>query len=345
MIGSSFGQQLAQYQTSFLVEEKILASATTSVTFSNLDIIRDGGYEIEITGVNNNPANTLWYCYVNGDTTLSNYHSVWVGQSNNSAGTASWTTVAEPCRAFATGVGTRVFSKFEILFCPSTGLTTFFSKTRTMYTTSTTNSGWTGYHEHRVAQANINTLTIISDQDNGMGAGTIIRLYRKLNGNTATFIPLQSNLVADILVPTAVAQVNITGLDGNLHGGYEIDFMAISGATSAQHVKLFYNGDTNTANYTSHMLYGASTTPGANSSNPAFFASPSPTIGQSACYRANIILAGGKIGLTGNGYDRYPESVTFGTEYTASNLTSMSFVSATANALGAGSRIRVYRRK
>lgn len=343
MIGSSFGQQLAQYQTSFLVEEKILASSADSITFSNLNGIRDGGYTLEVMMIGG-AANAAIGIQFNGDTNTANYSQrrvLFASTVTGDNGTSPNNLIS------ISGASLTCFFKTEIMI--ANGNISTFGEGRQNYT----NGDYISINSVRYTPivANISSLSLQGYTINTstplagcFAAGTVIRLYRRINGNTAAFTPLQSNLVADILVPTAVAQVDITGLDGNLHGGYEIDFMAISGATSAQQVKLFYNGDTNTANYSSHLTYGTSSTD-ARSTNPAFFAALSPTIGHSTCYRANTVLANGKIATVGNGFDRFPQTTMHGTEYTASNLTSMSFVSATANAIGAGSRIRVYRRK
>jgi len=350
MIHSSLGT-VVQETSNFLVEEKIIASPTTSVTFSDLDGIKDAGYVLEIAGIINSAAASRWFCYVNGDTTLANYHSTWVGQSSNTGGTAAYSIVAEPYQAFGVGVGTRVFSKADILFCPGSGLTTFFSMTRSFHPTSTTNGGWSGYHEHRVAQVNITSLTITSDVANAIGAGTVIRLYRKKQGVPSAFPSAQGMLVADILVPTNVTQIDITGLDANLHGGYTILANVSNATSSSSLISCYVNDDVTAANYYTQQINADSTSLTATRYNTNRCMAMEASLGAAVFGMIEVSLGGGdrcRISSTtsrGNG-----SGITIDQEFctkvaTVSNITKLSFVAAVASSIAAGSRISVYRRK
>lgn len=351
MIHSSLGT-VVQETSNFLVEEKIIASPTTSVTFSDLDGIKDAGYVLEIAGINNSAASAQWFCYVNGDTTLANYHSTWIGQSSNTGGTATYALAAEPYRVYGVGVGTRVFSKADILFCPGSGLTTFFSMTRSFYPTSTTNTGWSGYHEHRVAQANITSLTITSDVANAIGAGTILRLYRKKQGIPSAFPSAQGLLVADIIVPTATTDVVISNLDLDLHGGYDIECSFVAAAGSNAVLYCYPNQNTSSANYRRRYVYGTgtSTVAGGGDTNPSItqFTNGHHTRFKLEFYPRNV--------STNMVY--YFQSLYFSAAsemYTMTghilnfdnfgNITSLLFRSSVASGIGAGTRIQVYRKK
>jgi len=334
MISSSFGQQLAQYQTSFLVEEKILAAAATSVTFSNLNALRDGGYTIDILAISNTTGQPNINLIVNGDTNTANYTGRMMYASSNSAlGLATTNRIS----ALAPAVGQLCASFTDVAFAGGkiSAYTRATDQFPEVFVVGT---------QYTPTVSNITSITIECATASGLAAGTIIRLYRKLNGNTATFTPLQNNLVADIMITSAATQVDITGLDANLHGGYDVIFCGVPGVASA--INTYINGDTNNANYAGRRIYtSGSGTPGesvlqsfATSDTQLAFAkiNISPVINSKALMLSHFSYQG-----AGTEYLMYT-SVRY--RIAISNINQLSFVG-TTNAFGVGSRFQVYRRK
>lgn len=334
MIGSSFGQQLAQYQTSFLVEEKILAAAATSVTFSNLNALRDGGYTIDILAISNTTGQPNINLIVNGDTNTANYTGRMMYSSSSSAlGLATTNRIS----ALAPAVGQLCASFTDVAFAGGkiSAYTRVTDQFPEVYVVGT---------QYTPTVSNITSITIECATASGLAAGTIIRLYRKLNGNTAAFAPLQNNLVADIMVTSAATQVDITGLDSNLHGGYEIVTTIAPGVAGS--IKCYINGDTNSGNYAGRRIYtsGSGTigetvlqSLGSSDSQMAFGKiEVSPVTNNKVIMLNNFSYQGG-----GTEYVMY-SSVRYGISIT--NITQLSLVG-TGNAFGAGSRIQVFRRK
>lgn len=323
--------------TTYLVEEQILASPATSAVFSNLDALRDGGYELEVIGAPG--VASVVYCYINGDTNNSNYTG---RRIYTSGGGTPGEAVLQP---FATSDSQMSYAKISISQ-PVDSKVTMLSN----FTYQGAGTEYLMYTSTRygISVSNINSITLLGGT-NCFGAGTIIRLYRKLNGETAAFVPLQSNLVADILVPSTTSEVNLTGLDGNLHGGYTIisNFLAAGGTTEA--LQLWINGDTTAGNYTFRSMYGGGTSPAATTiptyhylglsyngrrSGGVTYINP----GDAPCIVSSFW--GHNIGGT--------YSVLNSTSFvgpTNSNITSLLFKSIAANMIAAGTRIQVYRNK
>lgn len=342
MIGSSFGQQLAQYQTSFLVEEKILAAAATSVTFSNLNALRDGGYTIDILAISNTTGQPNINLIVNGDTNAANYTGRMMYASSNSAlGLATTNRIS----SLAPSVGQLCATFTDVAFAGGkiSAYTRATDQFPEVFVVGT---------QYTPTVSNITSLTIECATASGLAAGTIIRLYRKLNGNTAAFAPLQSNLVADILVPTNTTQVDITGLDCDLHGGYNITVVGKGIQATQYNLGMYFNDDLNNANYSMVYTqgYGASsigggtvalsflgylTTNGQLTSSVDIFARH--TDGPNIYQTQSFFLSTTSALYNHNCSVRYNPSFV--------NITKLSFVSALSSGIGAGSRIRVYRRK
>lgn len=341
MIGSSFGQQLAQYQTSFLVEERVLASPATSVTFSNLNALRDGGYTLDILTIANTTGQPNINLIVNGDTNTANYTGRMMYASSN---TALGLTTTTRISSIAPSVGQLCASFTDIAFAGGkisvyTRATDQFPEVFVIGT------------QYTPSVSNLTSLTIECATASGMGAGTIIRLYRKLNGNTATFTPLQSNLVADILVPSATTQVDITGLDSNLHGGYTILADVSNATASSSLISCYVNDDITPANYYTQQINAASTSISSTRYNTNRCIAMEASVGAAVFGMIEVSLGGGdKCRISSTTSRGSGSGITIDQEFcskvaTVSNVTKLSFVAAVASSIAAGSRFSVYRRK
>lgn len=337
MFHSSLGT-VVQETSNFLVEEKIIASPTTSITFSNLDIVKDGGYRLELLLATGGATSPI-YSYINGDTTAANYYYT-RGQfygSTVSSSSAAGAFIFE-------GADANAYSVCQSDIYLVKGRTRIISNIFRDYSTSLAQPQILKYIP---VISNITSITIATGST--FEAGTVLRLYRKKVGVPSAFPSASGMLVADIVVPSNTSQVDITGLDGNLHGGYEIvtNFLAAGGTT--EYLACWINGDTTPSNYTFRNVYGNGTS--ALSSTPTYHA-----VG----FSYNTRRSGGMTNINPSPYPCLTSSVWGNSSPTPalsiltaasyvgashSNITSLLFTTPSANMIAAGTTIQVYRRK
>lgn len=157
-----------------LISEQILGSDTTTVTFNNIDLSKDGEYELwcYIEGAT---SNTSVYVFFNNDTTLTNYY--------NQALTANSTTVSgsrtnNPAilnlqqneSSFGVVKIMQNASGFGLAQCTTNRVdgSGVQLAVRTMSTSATI--------------SNITRIDVTHQDTNGLGSGSIFRLYRVKTG-------------------------------------------------------------------------------------------------------------------------------------------------------------------
>lgn len=168
-------------------------------------------------------------------------------------------------------------------------------------------------------------------------------------GYNLTQINPAYELVSDIVVGTATTSVDITGL--NI--GKEDDYMLVSDFVNAlgtsQFLNLTVNGNNTLTNYYVQQLQVNSTSIAGGRANTQFYASANAN---------QKTMAITNIKLTNNGYFVCQSNVdnSYGTSslyidkfyttsiFTATSITSLR-ISSTTNAIGAGSRFQLYKRK
>lgn len=343
MIHSSLGT-VVQETSNFLVEEKVIASPTTSVTFSGLDIVKDGGYRLEVVGRNGNTSDTLYYIYFNGDTTNANYNAYYNGTV--ASGSNSGSVGASP-QAFWAGNAQLFNAVYDIFFNTGSNQLASFGYMKSIY--GANHVMFMMNIIHGITSSNLSSITITASVANGLGAGTIIRLYRKKQGVPSAFPSAQGMLVADILVPSNTQAVDINKLDINLHGGYQINMVIKNNSGARALYKIFPNGNLTDGNWTGEALLGIGGSAAAGSAYVNWFAQLDNTYILTSEMTLSLemnrlsALSTSRIELNGGSYQTW---VT-GNMYTPSisNLTTLRIGCEYSNGIGAGSRIRVYRRK
>jgi len=148
--------------------------------------------------------------------------------------------------------------------------------------------------------------------------------------------------VADILVESTVTQIDITDLDGNLHGGYWFEALT---ASASGYLQCFVNGDTTGTNYYCNVLDSYSATVSNTVANNAY-------VGQltNGNVQGSIYLDGfGKFRVRSEQAGDYQNSniaiYSMHKTATITNITSLSFRGVASNNIVAGSRFRLYRRR
>lgn len=157
-------------------------------------------------------------------------------------------------------------------------------------------------------------------------------------------------LVANISIDTPITSFSITGLDGNLHGGYEIEYY-FKQATGTSAIRtqfyMYYNNDTNNANYNQSWIYDNSSSVGRESypnSIAQTFAVGEYGSGKGMIFNTpylNFISQ-----LTGNIQGVLVQLIINSNHIgSISNLNSLTFSCSQTNGIEAGSWIKIYRRK
>lgn len=165
----------------------------------------------------------------------------------------------------------------------------------------------------------------------------------------ATIEPDGAELLADIIVGTAVTSVDITGL--NIGKDDELLLVASTTNPTASYndISLYINSNTTATNYYRQMLRGESTTVSVARSNSSIFSGNNPSWGS-----ISIV----NLKLTNSGYFVFQSHFTrdigvaneieifelYGTTtFIISSLTSIRLQGNITNAIGIGSRFQLYK--
>ncbi len=175
-------------------------------------------------------------------------------------------------------------------------------------------------------------------------------------------IPTQQSmrLIYETDVTSATTSVNITGLNGDSDGSYDIRVRLISGTSSGGYVFFIRpNGDSSSSYFTRFTYIDNGVNPtkqysGIIDNNGLHLCGSTMTVTTSSICQANtIIYAKSGFARTSIGKGAHHDSTTswfnfdYSSTYTNSgtNITSLTIYSNTANAIGAGSRIEVWARR
>jgi hypothetical protein len=326
-----------------IVDQRVITSPTSIVSFPNLNILRDGRYRLEAEIYNNSGADGILYPSVNGDYGYAlngNYKRMYTGSS--SSGTAD-----------NSGVG------FSVINSSTVKATTFFDivagrihmMCEFIYVLGNGNVQWynqSGYY--------IPTVTNLSQIDlksatSCICTGSKVTLYKD-NYDVPATSPYDvvsagklTDLVKEIVLQSPSSQVDFDGLDINRDGEYELSYQII-GANGATTHQIFANNDIVETNYYTQVTIATGNgTTSMGRWNNACICNTINTNG-----KANIQISNGIIIVAGNstqGTSALPQSFRFDTTYNIaqSNVTKLSIKPTSSNGIAAGSTFRLYRKK
>lgn len=153
-----------------LAEYTVIGSAVTSIDFSGLDVNTHKSYRIEVELINATASLFDCYCFVNGDTTITNYYSQVIDANSTTivGGRYNYPSIGS--------VGASSTSQHNSLVLKANGYVNVRShggyllgpSTRTTTTTTVKTSTVT----------NITQLTFTSSVASAIGVGSKIRIYR-----------------------------------------------------------------------------------------------------------------------------------------------------------------------
>lgn len=118
------------------------------------------------------------------------------------------------------------------------------------YTTSTSNF------------TSITSLTLKSNQTNGLGSNSRIQIYR-----------LTAEKVSDITVASNTTQVDITGLNIDKGSEYLLVSDVVNQNVNSKQILAFVNNETTKTNYYSQLIFGSGSSAGASRRNQPFYLS------------------------------------------------------------------------
>jgi hypothetical protein len=239
-----------------LVKEVKLTALTTTVEFTGLNIIQDGGYYLEINAYNGYNGSNGLYCYVNGDMAKANYNLCYISAVH---GSASVSSSASDLQMFAilNTLNDDMNLSAHIALSPlgmvsSTGLSARQSSGNTNI--EILEYSW----RYETTVTNVTSLKFMVD-NLGLGIGSTFRLYRKTPQVVypPSVITTQKVYEKTITLSSAQATVTFDGLDIIADGGYEILYGTQGDGVAGKTVYMFVNGDINlTTNYRSEFSQG-----------------------------------------------------------------------------------------
>lgn len=164
-------QSIKAYTDSILVSEQIISTAVTSLTFSSLDSDTDAFYFLELS---KDPSVACsWNLHVNGNTTVTNYYT----QSLFANGTTVSGARLNNSNVIFSGTGGG--GSYAQVYCTVLD-NAYFAFTsvhgRNAGGTSPELQNFGGGSNFTLT--NITSLTLTADASNGIGVGSVIRLYK-----------------------------------------------------------------------------------------------------------------------------------------------------------------------
>lgn len=313
-----------------LIGEITVGTATTSVSFTGLDIGKDDDYLLVTEGYN--PVATCEYAlYANGNVTPANYYT----QKIYGEGTTIGATRSNQSSGLAIVIASQYAESFTRIKLTNSGY--FVYQSSQFYRTGSA-SLELAYATSTFTATSITSLTITSTVASAIGTGSRFQLYK--------FV---AEKVADIIVATATTRLDILFTPINKNGEYLLvsDFY---NPTSTSGYYLTANDNTVNTNYYTQYVYAQATTVACNrQNNPEYNGAVS---GASSIGYTNIKL-------TNNGYivfqttdhqsyggssillDNYYSCSTF----TATEINRLTIISSTASAIGATSKFTLYKLK
>lgn len=175
---SSLSGAIVRETSNFLVEEKVLSASASTLTFSNLDGLTDGGYALELLTLGDGTARTF-ALYVNGDNTDANYYTeqvfltgTTVAGANYAASYVGWNGAASSNKCYV-NMDIQLVNGFVRMAsrCVAHDGTTYYNRNYAVF--------------HNTQIPNISQLSLVSP--GVFPAGTVARLYRKKQGTPSAF--------------------------------------------------------------------------------------------------------------------------------------------------------------
>lgn len=154
-------------------------------------------------------------------------------------------------------------------------------------------------------------------------------------------------LIAEYIVSgSAVTSIDIQNLDINTHKSYRIECEFANATATTSYISFYVNGDTTSSNYYAQSMSRSGTASGGGRGNNAIHVS---LIGNSESAVYGVIgLVNGKYILRSNTTMDEGATIVVADEVVTkvasiTNITQLTIMSSVANAIGVGSKVRIYR--
>lgn len=319
-----------------LISDITVTSATTSVSFTGLNITKDDDYLLVSDFKNNTTSSTNdIYLTVNGNNTLTNYY-----YQRLYASSATITAVRDVSPVIskmfqvANGVTSTIICSIKLT---NNGYYVAQGKTN-LYNGTSYSSLLESYATSTFTASSLTSLTISAERASSIGIGSRFQLYK-----------LTAQKIADIIVSSPTTSVDITGLAIDKGSEYMLVSNIDNMSGASPRYQLFANGNNVQSNYYNQYLFADISTVSAlreNYSNLTWCSSGYKTLSVS------------NIKITNNGYFvfqssnawNYPNYIKIVNFYTTSTFTtdgisSLRIQSDATNAIGTNSRFQLYKLK
>lgn len=316
-----------------LVGDITVSSTTTSVSFTGLNITSDDEYLL-VSDIYNSDSSggATMHILVNGNTTLTNYYSQYAF--------AESTTVSG-----ARGNNAYYSYTYPLSYCES------------ITHLRLNNSGYFSYNSnmnYRLGSSSTAAMRLVGSSTFTMSSITQITLLSStaskiMSGSRFRLYKLKAQKVSDILVSTAVTQVNITGLSIDTTGEYlmTVEFTGTSGA-----INIYANGNTTQTYYELEKLSASNTSVSGYRYNTSNLMQYGPSL-----YLSFAMI---NLKLTSNGYFTAQSNSIRGVgvssieledskitaySFTISSISTLNLISTVSGEIRSGTRIKLYKLK
>lgn len=316
-----------------LVADIVVSSSTTQVDFTGLNFTSDD--ELLLVSDIVGPTTTVsYYIYANNDTTGANYYHQYISAAIGVVNSSRNTTP----KMVASLSGEKAMSNVKIKLTDGGYFTYQASSTRDYSTSGVLIHEYYGSKISTISS--ITQLNIVSSSANNIGTGSRFKLYK-----------LVAEPLADITTTSDTTQVDITGL--NLDETNELLLVSDiqNGTASNANIELFFNNDTASTNYYKQELSADSTTISAGRTNDAILTRLDATNGDTVCYTNVKLTNSGYPMAQGNSIREVGTSgVNLLKDYltktgTVTSITQLNLKASVTNAIGTGSRFKLYKLK
>lgn len=314
-----------------LIGDVMVASNTTQVDFTGLNIGKDD--ELLLVSENTNPTGSgaSVLIFYNGNTTESNYYA----QQLRGNGTSVTGARANRGTIYYNEWGKRA-SAFTTIKLANSGYAVAQSSATERFGNSTVEL-WNFHSTSTFTMTSITSIRLYANQSGTIGTGSRFQLYKPV-----------AEKVADIIVPSNTTSVDITGLDIGKDGEYRLVTDTIASADC-----VFYltpNGNDTLTNYYNQLLVATGTTVAGSRTNSPVLVSNNSSEKSLGCMNIKLTNSGYYVSQNSiaRGYGGSAIQVTkINTTSTAtmSSITSLKATSSVANGIGANSRFTLYKMK
>lgn len=316
-----------------LISDITVGVATTSISFSGLNITKDDDYLLVTDIINSTATPSDYRIFINNNITTTNYYT----QQYYAKSTSIASSRVNSSVFMGNDQSKKGSSFVKIKLCNS-GYTVIQSEINRNYGES---SNFT-QNEHIVStftSSSITDITVTSTNSLSISVGSRFMLYK-----------LVATKVSDIIIGSAVTNIDITGLEIYKNSEYMlVSDISNSSATDASY-RLLINGNTTVTNYYMQYLSSSSTSTSSGRANyPEFSWSPSG-------YRSSALT---RLKLSNSGYFTAFSEITrkynsttleiqseiLSSTFTSTNITQIRISSTITNGIGIGSRFQLYKLK